>query len=210
MTPDYDESIRFLRLIYPSGPWMLTAISVDKKAIDARTFEGPNEEIETLEWLRQHGQRNLYYAVNEPIREAYAKRKLSKTDVLRAHFVHVDVDPRDGEELESEQRRIRDQVLGYRIRPSVVVFSGGGYNALWKLDAPVPIAEGSSGEDETVARAIDFERRNWQMELDFSTPDHCRDVSRILRLPGTVNRPNAQKIEKGRVPALARIEVINE
>ena len=71
------------------------------------------------------------------------------------------------------------------------------------------VADGGGTKDEIVARAVDVERRNWQFELDFSTPDHCRDVSRILRLPGTLNRPNAEKIAKGRTIALARVVKVN-
>lgn len=204
MTPDFQASLDFLRLIYPDGPWMLTAISVDKKSIEARTFT-PKDHEDVLAWLELHKQKNLYYSVNQPIKEAREKRKLSKTDVLSAHFVHVDVDPRAGEDVGAEQNRILARLHDYKIKPTVIVFSGGGYNALWRLDKQVDIAFGSPSPEETIARAIDFERRNWQMEIDFETPDHCRDVSRILRLPGTINRPNAEKVAKGRTPALAKI-----
>lgn len=213
MQPDFNASVGFLQLIYPDGPWMLTAISVDKKSIDARTFEvgaGVSSMDETvvadvLAWLQLHRTRNLYYSVNPPVPDAREKRKLSKSDVSRACYLHVDVDPRVGEDVEAEQARILRELDAYAIPPTAVVFSGGGYNALWKLDAPHLVADGSPSEEETVARAVDLERRNWQMELDFKTPDHCRDVSRILRLPGTVNRPNAEKIAKGRTPAVARL-----
>lgn len=204
MTPDFAASVRFLELIYPDHPWMLTAISVDKKSIEARTFP-PSEREDVVPWLNLHRQKNLYYSVNQPIEAAREKRKLSKTDIDSVHFLHVDVDPRTGEDVEAEQKRIRDQLDTYKIPPTVLVFSGGGYNALWRLDTPIPIAQGSPSPEETISRAVDVERRNWQLELDFDTPDHCRDISRILRLPGTINRPNAEKIAKGRVPNLARI-----
>jgi hypothetical protein len=204
VTPDFHISLAFLERIYPDGPWMLTAISIDKKSIEARTFSVEEKE-EVIAWLNLHKQKNLYYSVNQPIVEAYEKRKLSKTDVHSVHFIHVDVDPRVGEDVESEQNRIKEQLFNYKIEPTEVIFSGGGYNALWRLERPIPIADGSPSVEETIARAIDVERRNWQLELDFDTPDHCRDISRILRLPGTINRPNAEKIAKGRVPNLARI-----
>jgi hypothetical protein len=204
MTPDYPKSLDFLKFLYPRGPWMLTAISVDKKSIEARTFDlGEDEEVTA--WLQLHSKKNLYYSVNQPVESARQKRKLSKADVHSAHFLHVDVDPRAGEDVEAEQARIKAQLEAYPIKPTITVFSGGGYNALWRLSEPVPIADGASSPDEAVSRALDFERRNWQLELDFQTPDHCRDVSRILRLPFTINRPNEEKIKKGRVPALSFI-----
>ena len=205
---DFAASLSFLALIYPEGPWKLTAISVDKKAIDSRTF-GPEDEDEAIKWLQLYEKRNLYYSVNPPTQEARDLKKCEKVEVARVHYLHVDVDPRAGEDVESEQRRILEQLLTYRIEPTVVVFSGGGYNALWKLLEPIPVADGGGTKDEIVARAVDVERRNWQFELDFSTPDHCRDVSRILRLPGTLNRPNAEKIAKGRTIALARVVKVN-
>lgn len=207
LQPDFTKSVEFLRVIYPTGPWMLTCISIDKKAIEARTFSGQDEE-DVLAWLALHKNRNLYYSVNQPIESAYEKRKLAKTDVHSVHYLHVDVDPRTGEDVAAEQARILKRLESYHIKPSVIVFSGGGYNALWKLSKPVPVADGSPSPEETIARAIDVERRNWQFELDFETPDHCRDVSRILRLPGTLNRPNAEKVAKGRTIALARVHAI--
>ena len=208
LQPNFSQSVAFLRLLYPSGPWMLTAISVDKKGIDARTFgddQTPPDEEEVLAWLNLHKNRNLYYSVNQPTDSARDKRKLSKTDVRRVHYLHVDVDPRAGEDVASEQERILRAIESYHVKPTFVVFSGGGYNALWKLASPIDVAANSPSPEETIARAIDVERRNWQFELDFNTPDHCRDVSRILRLPGTLNRPNAEKIAKGRTIALSKI-----
>ena len=210
MTPDYQESLRFLRAVYPRGPWTLTAISVDKKHLDTRTFSGDAEADEVLAWLSLNGKRNLYWSVNEVTEEARTLVKAKKENIRLAHFVHVDVDPRDGEDLEEEQRRIRALIDSYDVKPSVVVFSGGGYNALWRLTRPVPISEGAASHEEVIARAIDFERRNWQMELDFDTTDHCRDVCRILRLPGTLNRPDAKKAERGRVTALSRVVEITD
>lgn len=212
MTPDFAESLRFLRWMMPEGPWMMTAISVDKKFIESRSFS-PDDEEAALAWLQKNSARNLYYSVNEPVAEARESKKLRKSDVRRVHFLHVDVDPRapDASEQDKQEhtRREQERILGelstYKVPPSAIVFSGGGYNALWRLDKPVHVAEGSPSVEESVRRALDTERRNWQFELDFSTPDHCRDVSRILRLPGTINRPNEEKLRKGRVPVLARI-----
>lgn len=214
LTHDFNVSVAFLRRIYPRGPWMLTAISVDKKAIESRTFSGPEDEEQVRAWLNLHKNRNLYYSVNTPIDDARESKKLKKSDVARVYHLHVDVDPRatndegkpcSHEDVEKEQRRILAKIQSYPLEPSEVVFSGGGYNALWTLEEPVDVAENSPSLEETLRRAIDVERRNWQFELDFETVDHCRDVSRILRLPGTINRPNEEKIKKGRVPTLSRV-----
>lgn len=101
---DYSASLEFLRWLYPTGPWMLTAISVDKKQIESRTFAAAEEEA-VRAWLAAHDKWNQYYSVNEMTPEAVGKKKLSKTDVLRAHFVHVDVDPRPVESLALDHLR---------------------------------------------------------------------------------------------------------
>lgn len=208
MNHDHRASLSFLRMIYENGPWLLTAIASDKSSIDAKMFEdGPSADDDILSWLDYHSKKNLYYSVNEPIHDFDdSKKKLAKSEVYRVHYLHVDVDPRADADLEQEQSRILEQLLSYRIPPSFLIFSGGGFNALWKLSRPLPVAHQSPSAQETIARATDIERRNWQFELDFATPDHCRDVSRILRLPGTINWPSREKILKGRQRALSGLK----
>lgn len=205
MTPNYEDTRRFLQWLYPNGPWILTAISINKKSIESESFD----DLDTaITWIQERSKFNLYYSVNQPLETSRHKKKLSKTDVESVHYLHVDVDPRAGEDVEAEQARIKNQIESYRIPPSCVIFSGGGYNALWKLSSPITLLAPSP--EEHVRNAIEVERRNWQFELDFATPDHCRDVSRILRLPGTVNWPNAEKVAKGRVPALSRLHTLTD
>src|SRR5690606_4155355 len=76
--------------------------------------------------------------------------------------------------------------------PTAVVFSGGGHQALWRLREPVPI-EGD------LARAEDVERYNIALGALLDA-DHAHDISRVLRLPGTLNLPNRRKRAKGREP----------
>ena len=72
----------------------------------------------------------------------------------------------------------------------MVVFSGGGYQAFWKLETPISI----NGD---LGRAEDAKRYNQQLELLFGG-DNCHNVDRIMRLPGTVNVPDERKRTKGR------------
>lgn len=205
MKPDFDVTRDFLLWLYPSGPWTLTAISVSKKEIVSETVRTIDDAIRFVE---EHSRFNLYYSVNEAMPNASSKKKFSKTDIARVHFLHVDVDPRAGEDITSEQSRILSQLESYKTPPSAIIFSGGGYNALWRLESPVVLT--ADTPEEHIRNAIEVERRNWQFELDFATPDHCRDISRILRLPGTINWPSAEKVAKGRTPALALIHKITD
>jgi hypothetical protein len=48
--PDYARSVDFLRRFHPGRFWVLTAISLDKRSIDTKTF-GADSVAECLRWL---------------------------------------------------------------------------------------------------------------------------------------------------------------
>ena len=127
MEPNYAASITFLQRWTPGGPWVLTAIVPDRKGIDTATFV---DEGSVLRWLTKHGAaRNVYFSVN-PCRGEVRKKPL-RTDVKEVAWLHVDIDPRVGEDLEEERVRILALLTtnlpqGVPL-PTVVVFSGGGY-----------------------------------------------------------------------------------
>jgi hypothetical protein len=74
--------------------------------------------------------------------------------------------------------------------------SGNGYQGLWRLGEPIVL-------DGDVAKAVEIERYNRWLAVTYGG-DMATDVSRILRLPGTVNFPNERKRARGLVPVLAR------
>jgi hypothetical protein len=199
MRPNYQAAIEFLRLWAPDGPWILTAIQVDRKGIETKTFK-PGDEAELLAWLEDQGAtRNLYFHVNPATRDL--TKKAERTDVKALAWLHVDIDPRAGEDLAEEQARALE-TLRRRLPPdvpppTVIVFSGGGYQGFWKLREPVPI-------DGDLEKAEDAARYNLQLELLFGA-DECHNVDRIMRLPGTLNRPNKRKRDKGQRIALAEV-----
>ena len=143
---------------------------------------------------------NCYWSPNQPA-PGLAK-KADKSEIVAARAVYVDVDPVDGAELASERERIHRLIASYDPQPSITIFSGGGYQAVWFLDAAVPI-----GGDKS--KAAEYERFNRGLEAHFGA-DSCHNVERVLRLPGTMNWPNAKKRKKGQTPELARVVSINE
>lgn len=198
-------ALEFLRWMYPEGPWTLTVIEPSQQEIQARTFR-PAGETELRTWLRDHANWNVYYNVNRPTQD---HKRAERSGIVEVAFLHVDVDPRSGEDFATEQVRIAgvmERMPPGVPPPSAVVFSGGGYNALWRLERPLPVAQGSTGKAEAEARAEDAKRYNLQLEILLSG-DNCHDISRILRLPGTVNWPNERKRKKGRLPTMSRVVV---
>lgn len=209
-TPDTQAAIAFLSAFHPETPWVVTAIEVDRKGIETATFSGTlaSRRASAAEWVeRRNGRQNLYFMVNPPRRELTSKA--AKTDVAALAWLHVDVDPRaePGLDLAQEQARIHALLAGDAYprgmpEPSFVVFTGGGYAAFYRLREPVPL------RPDDVAHAEELERYNKHLELVFGG-DHCFNIDRIMRLPGTVNLPDAKKLKKGRVPALAHVVAAN-
>lgn len=192
----YDNATRFLQQWRSGGPWTLTAITPDKKKITTATF---NDIAAVDRWVRNYGaQRNVYFTVNPLVRDV--KKKPERADVESMAWLHVDVDPRPGEDLKAEQDRalkmLREPPDGVP-PPTVIVFSGGGFQGFWKLRAPFII----NGDESKYSDAALY---NKQLELIFGA-DHCHNVDRIMRLPGTINRPDEKKRDKGRTEALAAV-----
>ncbi len=199
MNPNYRESVSFLQAFRPTGYWVLTAIKPDKKGIETRSF-ATAEEQEALAWLGAKGvDHNIYFSVNPTLKPV--RKKAEREDIAALAFLHVDIDPRPGQELEAERARALD-LLTQRLPESVppptwVIDSGGGYHAYWTLDEPLSIHGDSSKYEEA-------KRYNQQLEILFDG-DACHNVDRIMRLPGTINRPDANKIAKGRSARLAAV-----
>lgn len=195
-SPNYDAALEFLQRWSPAGPWILTSVTTDKRSINTATL-GDGKQVRGF--LNRYGaKRNIYFMVNPSTRDL--SKKSDKSDVQSLAWLHVDIDPRSGEPLDAERERALKLLTdppGEVPKPHVVVFSGGGYQGFWKLDPVIPI-----GGD--VAKAEEAERLNRQLESVFGA-DACHNADRIMRLPGTINWPDAKKLEKGRVPTLATL-----
>lgn len=189
------KSVEFLQAFRPGGPWTLVAIRTDQPGTEARTLRGA-EEAEA--WIAERSAANLYYHVNPLRREIH--KKAERADVAALEYLHVDVDPAKGKEgeLDAEKARILALIRAYPVRPTFVIDSGGGYQALWKLEKAVPL-------DGSLEAAEEAALRNLKIERDLGG-DKCHNVDRILRLPGTTNWPTERKLKRGRVVAPTRVE----
>jgi|TARA_Y100000310_G_scaffold160698_2_gene160489 hypothetical protein len=177
---------------------VLTAIQPDKKDIETRTFKRASD---VTTWLKPKlGVWNIYYSVNPTT--GPVNKKAQREDIAAVEYLHIDLDPREGEDLEAERERIKKILLDppHGIPPpTMLVFSGGGYNALWKLEDPIPV----NGD---MALAEDAKRWNQQLEILLGA-DNVHNIDRILRLPGTINVPDVKKKKRGRTPTEAVLEL---
>ncbi|WP_019626991.1 VapE domain-containing protein [Thioalkalivibrio sp. ALJT] len=199
---DTAAALDFLRRWSPDADWCLTAIIPDGKT-ETATFK-PTEEEKARAWIDdRQGHKNLYFHVNATRGRRSSKPK--KPDMAAFRAFHVDIDPAAGEDFEEERQRIAamlsDNLPEGIPAPSVVIDSGGGFQAFWLLAHPLPIDKPSEAAPEPWA---DGEAYNRSLELAFRA-DSCHNCDRLMRLPGTVNLPNKKKASKGRVPTLARL-----
>ena len=196
---DTKAAVKFLRSWKPSGPWVLTSIVPDGM-IETVTFHNNDVGIQSmLNWIEKYqNNRNMYFHVNTV--RADLRNKASKEDVASVDWLHVDIDPRPGEDPEDERDRAIKLLKNYKQHPTCIIDSGGGYQGFWKLRQPDPRLEING----SVAAAVSMEAYNIQIERDFQG-DHCHNVDRIMRLPGTVNLPTEKKRKKGRKPSLAKL-----
>jgi thymidylate kinase len=194
MKPQIQKSIEFLEWFRPGGPWVLSAIVPGGK-ITTSTFKSSQKDLLT-KWIESRsGIENVYFQVNSS-GDQILQKKATKESIATAHWLHVDVDPSaDAELFEAERKRILKRIKDFAPKPSLVIDSGGGYQAFWKLDQPV------KADDEGWS---EFERYNKQIEADLGG-DHCHNVDRIMRLPGTINVPNKKKRSLGRKEALSKV-----
>ena len=205
--PEYSEAIKFLQRWNPQGPWIITAIAPLKSGIETASFAAA-DHVACREWMDEQGsrlKRNLYFTVNAVTR--MIDTKPSREHIAGMTWLHVDLDPEappDGADPDAHYAAQQARFLALLREPpdgipapTLITFSGGGYQAYWKLSRPVLL----DGTEEMYEDAKLYNKRLEQL----LGGDHCHNVDRIMRVPGSINRPDARKRKKGRREALAEI-----
>lgn len=193
LKPDSAAAIDFLKHFHPTFAVVLTAIDPESGKLTGATFKAKDVDTTGKKWIEaRNNKQNLYFSVN-PVKGP-VKDKASKPDVHSLAYLHVDCDPEKGKPINAEQKRILTMLTEFTPKATAITFSGGGYQAFWKLKEPVVI--------KNLKHAEELEGYNKQLEKVFDS-DHTHNIDRIMRIPDTVNKPNKKKREAGRKPALA-------
>jgi hypothetical protein len=195
------ESVEFLEKLRPGGPWVLTAIEPDGKP----TTVTANTPSEAQDFIRAHnGRRNIYFSVNPTRTPMIAKA--AKTDIAAIEYVLADLDPAEGESSADAKARYGAELEAFEPRPTFVIDSGNGMQLLWRLAAPIVLGKPVPGEAGTLSYSpedqvkIDkAEACNAAVMGQLNAKAGTQNIDRILRLPGTINLPNAKKKRDGRV-----------
>lgn len=197
---DSRKAVAFLRWFNGDENRVIQTIHPETKAIRAHTTL-PNQDEKLFEHIeRSQAVESLYFQVN-PLKEPInGIRKANKTDVREVRWLQVDKDPQPRRDFNEERVRILKSLENYHIKPNLIIDSGGGYQAFWKLETPIILEERTDGQEPWA----EAEAYSQQLALEL-TADPCFNCDRIMRLPFTTNMPDAKKRAKGRVPALASV-----
>lgn len=198
VAPNTNQAIEFLKA-WRIAPTLTAIDPEEKRPPDTCAFAKPVDWEAVRQWIDKHnGTRNIYFSVNPLTKEAQKQNKKASREGIQAlAALHVDLDPRLGETQEQARERLTKVLREANPKPSVIIASGGGVQGFWMLAEPHMLGG-------TLAMAEDAKLWNVALERKFGG-DSCHDICRIMRLPGTINLPNATKRAKGRVPALAEI-----
>ena len=161
-TPDCRAAEQFLIQWKPEGPWPLCAFHEQRGNQAFATF-GPDTIPEMGAWIdaQTEEERNVYFHVNTV--SAPDNGKAGKANVRRIDWLHVDMDPRKDKPLRDEQRRILAKLQdenGDLPKPTIISFSGGGYQAFWKLAEPIVVNGDIAKIEDCRARSTGPTRRS--------------------------------------------------
>lgn len=196
LKPDPSRAIEFIRWLTSEAPLHLESMANRGKAKPKAKAFGLSDHEQAVSFVASGNaddvQRNMYFLPNAEFLEGARK----KENLSAVCFLHVDLDYKDYPGDEDEQA---DFVIGIlhddKKRPkgvplpSAIWETGGGCQAVWKLDEPLDIQKA-----EELNKALLF-------VLQGGPGTHNAD--RLLRLPWTMNWLNDKKRADGREPALA-------
>lgn len=200
-SPNLDLARLFLRLITCKWSEVGNDLSMELRALGSRSqslrFNPEKEEevaaiLEAAVKLNASGS-NIHVTVNPagPFTPDCKTRALKDANIIAATATFIDADERGIAD------KLPDNAL---VKPDLDVITGllpfTRAHFYWLLKTPVS----------------DLERwRRFQQEMaeQYGTDPAVCNPSRVMRLPGFVTHPNAAKLEKGYVPEMVQLKVLD-
>lgn len=202
IAPSAADIAAFLRS-WPHERFVVALLNPETKEARAVTFARADIDAHAAGLATVNaGGWNLYLRPNgyAPDANYSGSTHPTKADVRTGFVSHIDVDA--PHEIAADPARLAEW-CGSKAKEleadgaALVWFTGGGVQAAKFLREPLALGTGGIAHEE-------FEEANvaW---ANARGGDHCHDCSHLLRLPGSVNWPNASKRKRGRVPTLGRV-----
>lgn len=186
--PIEDKLKAFLTSIRPNGGHInISAISTSG-AIYNTSFSMPQELGNIVEFVTRQNKKpgiGLYWTANQ---SAIPKDgRLAAKDIDEAEWSYVDLDPDINKHGSYELARkvLLNSVphIIEKYRPTFIIDSGNGLGIFWRHINPL------SGEEGKI--------KNVMLCNIFNSDTAATDVSRLMRIPYTINYPNKSKLDKG-------------
>jgi hypothetical protein len=211
---DTYKAVDFLVSFVQTGRIAVAEIDPDAPGCTGATFTLPFERQRLFDWIEERqGRRNLYFTANEPKvphEQRGANGRCGRDDIEMLRVAAIDVDPRKDVEVlpggfEQERERLLDLPEQWRRgndtarSPNLVVDSGGGIQAMWLLDPPLPATP------ENI-RVVEAQSKGLSRHYG---GDNTHSVEHLFRIPFTLNLPNAQKRARGRIVAASRGKIFD-
>jgi hypothetical protein len=226
-TLDINQALTFLDLLDPGGRHTIASeapfggVDGGPKWEDGATFE-PQQRPYLIDDIqaRQARGSNVYYSVNRPCpvweQQGY-RGKCNADDICVVRAFAFDID------LFTDADLINTK-LAADLKPSIIINTGGGLHLIYLFNEFVNIKlyrPAINQEQEQTNTSIKSIRAGIaQMAHDFEALlrsifpqlkiDNMSNIDRVMRLPGTVNYPKAEKRAKGQVEAQAHIAINNQ
>ena len=144
------------------------------------SFRRSYKSIEDLLEDRDTWDKGLNYWYGVALRQNPKGGKKEDCALLTALFVDIDYGQKGHKKInrwKSRQEALR-AISNFRLRPSILVHSGYGYQAYWLLKEPLDLRNGDFEKVESIHQGL---------ALAIGGDGGTQDVSRILRIPGTHN-----------------------
>ncbi len=204
--------IAFLTRFQSHSAWSLAAI---REPLDAGgTAQTDFEFLKADAWrddklrrfLTSHDQWNIYFEVNPPRRRPkHGRTSKADIDFLLGTYVdvdlkdtHKDLDWTDPDAVAAAKAEVLARIDAFTPSPAIVIFTGGGYQAIWALAEPW-VVKG----DKALMRPIEL--RNQFLITQLGGDPGPKSAAQLFRAPGSINRLSQTKIEAGRQPVRAQL-----
>lgn len=122
---------------------------------------------------------HVYFGVH-PSNKNGGQNQRSKADTIRAiNCLYADFDAKD-KDKDKDKAELLVDIAMLSAPPSILVDSGGGFHAYWLLESTYPL--NTTGQRERADKI----QKQWVSYV--GADDGAKDLARVLRVPGTLNR----------------------
>jgi hypothetical protein len=225
LTPNCDAALDFLQRRLRSTIIHLAAIAPEGGGFEDKLFtnqraDGSDKPVaerrdEIRGWIESRNRTKNVYFTTGVVRRDFKGTKPTDADIATVRMLKVDLDPlpvpddwkQPAEAWVEKERALilasltTDLPEGVPGKPTLVIDSAGGMWGLWLIGQPYENVTPEEGEHLKMCGEHLIER--YRAKLGKQRVDGVADLSRLARLPGTVNWQSPKKLTKGRTVRLA-------